>query len=266
MRRRHTEQAHTLIEALIALALAAFVVAAAVSLYRAQRSTHGASLDGMRARDAASTALALIAQSVRMAGFVPLDTPVGAASAPLFGCASARPSGDPARPGCSGATTDSDGLQVRYIGDAVSTWPTASGQVTDCLGQGVGAEVERPSIVNRYFVRNGSRSGEPELYCEGGGRPGVAQPLVEGVERLRMRYRLHDEAAWRDAGTITGAAWANVVAVEVCVEVRGTPGSRANRYVDCDGRARGVRDGRARWIARQWLSLRNGIAAEGATR
>lgn len=266
MRRRHFEQAHTLIETLIALALAAFIMAAAVSLYRAQRGTHGASLDGMRARDAASTALALIAQSVHMAGFVPLDAPAGTAIVPLFGCASARPAGDPARPGCASAATDSDGLQVRYIGDAVSTWPTASGQATDCLGQGVGAPAERPSIVNRYFVRNRSGSSEPELYCEGSGRPGVAQPLVEGIERLRMRYRLRDEAAWRDAGAIAGAAWANVAAVDICVEARGATASRAGRYVDCDGRARVVRDGRARRSARQWLSLRNGIAVEGAAR
>lgn len=264
MSRRHTEQAHTLIEALIALALAAFVVAAAVSLYRAQRGAHGTSFDGLRARDAASTALALIAQSVHMAGFVPLDAPADA-SMPLFGCTSAWPSGDPARPGCA-AAANSDGLQVRYIGDAVSTWPTANGQVTDCLGQGVGTQAERPSVVNRYFVRNRSGSTEPELYCEGSGRPGVAQPLVEGIERLRMRYRLRDEAIWRDAGAIAGSAWANVAAVEICVEARGARAARASRYVDCDGRAHEVRNDRARWIARQWLSLRNGMAVEGAMR
>ncbi|MEK6426273.1 MAG: PilW family protein [Burkholderia gladioli] len=266
MRRRHLEHAHTLIEAMIALALAAFVVAAAVSLYRVQRGAHGTSLDGMRARDAASTALALIAQSVRMAGFVPLDAPAGTAIVPLFGCASARPSGDSAQPACTGAAADSDGLQARYVGDAVSTWPTASGQATDCLGQGVGARAEQPAIVNRYFVRNRSGSSEPELYCEGSGRPGVAQPLVEGIERLRVRYRLLDEAAWRDAGAIAGSAWASVAAVEICVEARAATASRPARYIDCDGRARVAQDGRARRIARQWLSLRNGVAVEGALR
>ncbi|MBN3724667.1 PilW family protein [Burkholderia sp. Ac-20379] len=266
MKRPHIEQAHTLIETLIALALAAFVMAAAVSLYRAQRSTHGASLDGIRARDAASTALALIAQSVRMAGFVPLDASAGTAVVPVFGCTSGRPSGDSARPGCAAATADSDGLQARYIGDAVSTWPTASGQATDCLGQGVGAPAARPLIVNRYFVRNRGGSSEPELYCEGSGRPGVAQPLVDGIERLRMRYRMRNDVAWRDAAAIAGSAWASVVAVEICVEARGAAASGARRYVDCDGRVRAVRDGRGRRIARQWLSLRNGMAAAGETR
>ncbi|WP_246796888.1 PilW family protein [Burkholderia perseverans] len=262
--RKRRQRAHTLVEALVALALAAFVLAAAVALYRTQRAAYGASVDAARARDAAAVALTLVAQSVRMAGFVPLDARV-AGFAPLFGCASGRVAGDAMRPACIAETDGSDGLLVRYVGDVVSTWPTADGRVTDCLGQGVGAVGDRPLVVNRYFVRSGKSAGGPELYCEGSGRPGVAQPLVEGVERLRLRYRLRGQAAWRDASAVTAGAWREVVAIDVCVQVRGTAPAQAACYLDCDGATQRSRDGRRRWSVRRWLSLRNAGLSAGAT-
>ncbi|MBI0326182.1 PilW family protein [Burkholderia plantarii] len=262
--RRQRQRAHTLVEALVALALAAFVLAAAVALYRTQRAAYGASVDAARARDAAAVALTLVAQSVRMAGFVPLDARV-AGFAPLFGCASGRVAGDAMRPACVAETDGSDGLLMRYVGDAVSTWPTADGRATDCLGQGVGIAGDRPLIVNRYFVRSGRSAGGPELYCEGSGRPGVAQPLVEGIERLRLRYRLRGQAAWRDASALSADAWREVVAIDVCVQVRGAAPAPAARYLDCDGAEQRSRDGRRRWIARRWLSLRNAGPPVGMT-
>ncbi|QJP73694.1 PilW family protein [Burkholderia glumae] len=263
MSRWRRQRAHSLVEALVALALAAVVLAAAVALYRTQRDAYVASVDAARARDAAAVALTLVAQSVRMAGFVPLDMRM-AGFAPLFGCASARAAGDAMRPACVAATDGSDGLLVRYVGDVRSTWPTADGRVTDCLGQGVGAAGDRPLVVNRYFVRQGRSAGVPELYCEGSGRPGVAQPLVEGIERLRLRYRLRGRPAWRDASVLAADAWREVVAIEVCVQVRGTAPAPAGRYIDCDGISQTSRDGRRHWIARRWLSLRNTGAPVGA--
>ncbi len=261
---RRRQRAHTLVETLIALVLAAFVLAAAMSLYRVQRSVHGASVEAAHVRDAATTALELIAQSIRLAGFAPIDWPRHARFLPLFGCTAARPAGDAWLPDCTAAMPGSDGLLVRFVGDTISTSPTASGLVTDCLGQGVGQASAHPLVVNRYFVRTSGSTGEPELYCEGSGRPGIAQPLVEGVERLRLRYWLRDRREWRDASSIAGEAWAGVLAVEVCVQVRGMPSASATRFVDCSGSAQAVRDGRPRWIARRWFALRNPVADRGA--
>ena len=263
MSRRRRCRAHTLVEALVALVLAALVMTTALSLYRTQRAAHVSSIEAVRARDAAATALTLIARSVRMAGFSPLDASGGVPFAPLFGCSAGRPSGEALRPGCAGAGASSDGLLVRYVGDTISTWPTSGGLVTDCLGQGVGDGDAAPLVVDRYFVRASSVTGEPELYCEGSGHSGTAQPLVEGVERLRVRYRLRGRAAWDEASSRGDDAGQRVQAVEVCGQARGAAGSRMRRYTDCDGRSQPVHDGRARWISRRWLAVRNAAFMDG---
>ena len=54
-------------------------------------------------------------------------------------------------------------------------------------------------VVNRFFARVSASTGEPELYCEGNGKTGSAQPLVEGVERVRIRYWLAGASAAIDA-------------------------------------------------------------------
>jgi type IV pilus assembly protein PilW len=85
---------------------------------------------------------------------------------------------------------------------------------------------------------------------------------VEGIERLRLRYRLRGQAAWRDASALAADAWREVVAIDICVQVRGTAPTPAARYLDCDGATQRSGDGRRRWIARRWLSLRNaGLSA-----
>ncbi|WP_420957140.1 PilW family protein [Burkholderia gladioli] len=92
---------------------------------------------------------------------------------------------------------------------------------------------------------------------------GTAQPLVEGVERLRVRYRLRGRAAWDEASSLVNDAWQRVQAVEVCVQARGAVGSRMRRYTDCDGRSQPIHDGRGRWISRRWLAVRNAAFMDG---
>jgi type IV pilus assembly protein PilW len=246
--------AHTLLELLIAMTLATMISGAAFALYRAHRVSYAASTEAARVRAAARAALALVGAQLQMAGFAPPGTLlVGGAG--LFGCTRARPAG--ADPACIPLAGGSDGVLVRYVGDALSTWPTADGQASDCLGQGVGAVA---LVVNRYYARVSPSTGEPELYCEGSGRPGVGQPLVEGVEQLRLRYRLRGMDGWRDAAAVA-PRWAEVVAVALCVQVRGAPSGRPVRYVDCDGRVQVARDTRPRLVLRHRVAIRNQEAA-----
>ncbi|AHI72894.1 type IV pillus assembly protein [Burkholderia thailandensis] len=254
-------RAHTLIEVMIAMALGLMILLAAMTLYRVQRAAYSAAADAARLRDAAQAALALISQQIQLAGFVPLDA-LDARSVPgLFGCAAGRPVGADGQLACDSLASGSDGLVVRYVGDGVSTWPTASGRATDCLGQGVGVADAQPLIVNRFYARVSASTGEPELYCEGSGRPGIAQPLVEGVERLRLRYRLHGAARWIDAQALSADDWTDVTAVSVCVQVRGMRTGRAARYVDCEGRAASAPDTRARLSLRRYVAVRNRAGA-----
>ncbi|MDE1183416.1 PilW family protein [Paraburkholderia sp.] len=253
---------HTLIELAIAVVLGLLVTAGAVSLYRSQRAAFTRAADDVQIREAGLTALTLIGQQIQMAGFAPADATPGATPPTLSGCTAARPSGGDESLSCETLAGRSDGIAVRYIGDTVSTWPSATGQPTDCLGQIVGvgsaaAGAQGVLIVNRYYAKPSASTGEPELYCEGNGKTGSAQPLVEGVERLRFRYWIDGTPGALDASAVTSSQWADVVAVDMCVLVRGAPQARRVRYVDCDGVSTLGTDLRARQTFWRRVAVRN---------
>ncbi|WGS50521.1 PilW family protein [Paraburkholderia sp. D15] len=266
MRRRlFLAPGHTLLEFVIAVALGLLVTAAAVSLYTAQRTAFDQASDATRIREAGLTALTLIGQQLQMAGFVPADVVRYDAPAPLFGCSGGRPTGADVSPGCESLPSRSDGVLIRYVGDNISTWASTAGQVTDCLGQAVttshAALGDRGvPVVNRYFARVSTSTGEPELYCEGNGKAGSAQPLVEGVERVRLRYWLADRADAIEASAVTAGQWSSVVAVDLCVLVRGAARAQHGRYVDCDGVSALVPDGRARQAFWRRVAIRNSVS------
>ena len=119
------------------MALGLVVTAGAVrSIRRSGRAFEHAS-DAMRMREAGLTALTLIGQQLQMAGFVPADVVRYDGPPPLFGCSGGRPTGADDSLACETLPSHSDGVAVRYVGDNVSTWPSTSGQATDCLGQAV---------------------------------------------------------------------------------------------------------------------------------
>jgi type IV pilus assembly protein PilW len=231
---------HTLVELLIAMALGLVVTAGAVSLYSSQRAAFERAGNAMRIREAGLAALSLIGQQLQMAGFVPAYVASYSGPPPLSGCSGGRPTGADDSLACTSLASRSDGVAVRYVGDSVSTWPSASGNVTDCLGQAVAGNsaafgAQGALVVNRYFASVSTSTGEPELYCEGSGKVGSAQPLVEGVERVRVRYWLANALSAVDASAVAADQWTKVVAVDLCVLVRGSPQGQRSRYVDCDG-------------------------------
>lgn len=261
---RHSESGcgHTLVEFVIAMALGLIVTAGAVSLYTTQRRAFEHASDALRIREAGLTALTLIGQQLQMAGFVPADVARYSSLPPIFGCSGGRPMGADDSLACETLSGRSDGVAVRYIGDSISTWPSTSGQTTDCLGQAVtGSNAalggQGVLVVNRYFARVSASTGEPELYCEGNGKAGSAQPLVEGVERLRIKYWLAGGLAAVDASAVTADQWAKIVALDLCVLVRGAPRGQPSRYVDCDGVSTLAVDSRPRQTFSRRLAIRN---------
>lgn len=253
---------HTLIELMAALALGALVVGGALTLYLAQRTAYVRAVDAAVLEEGAEVALSVLGRQIQLAAYAPLGEPRPAG---LFGCADGRPSGMPDAPSCVPSESGSDGVLVRYVGDTVSTWPSAHGQASDCLGQGLGAP--EALVVNRFYARTSSTSGRPELYCEGNGRPGVGQPVVEGVERLGFRYWAR--GAWRDALSVED--WKQVAAVEICVQMLGAArAGAANRAAaaglpgstDCHGRPMAARAGGSgptpvRRVFRRYVAIRN---------
>jgi type IV pilus assembly protein PilW len=253
---------HTLVEVVIALALGLVVTAGAVSLYRSQRAALGGAGDALQMREAGLAALTLIAQQLQMTGFVPADASQPQQRPTLFGCSSARPTGADDNLTCEALASHSDGVAIRYVGDNISTWPSSTGQSTDCLGQAVNAGntafgAGRVLVVNRFYAKQSGSTSEFELYCDGNGKSGSAQPLVEGVERLRVKYWLAGAQSALDASAIASPQWANVVAVDLCVLVRGAPQGRHSRYVDCDGASVTGTDLRVRQAFWRRVALRN---------
>jgi type IV pilus assembly protein PilW len=262
IRRRHFARAHTLLELVIAMALGLVVTVGAVSLYTTQRRAFEYASNAMRIRDAGLTALTLIGQQLQMAGFTPADIVGYDGPPPLFGCSGGRPTGADDSPACTKLSSGSDGVVVRYVGDSVSTWQSTSGQATDCLGQSVTGTAAVPAdqgvlIVNRFFASVSGSTGEPELYCEGNGNAGTAQPLVEGVESVRIKFWLAGAPDAIAASAVPADQWAEIVAVDLCVLVRGAPQAQHSRYVDCDGVSVLGADLRPRQAFSRRVALRN---------
>jgi type IV pilus assembly protein PilW len=262
MQRVSSIRGHTLLELTIAVALGLVVTAGAVSLYRSQRATYQHASDAAQLREAGMTALTLIGQQLQMAGFTPADDlqPAASGQVALFGCSGARPVGADERLTCETLPGRSDGIAIRYTADNVSTWPSTGGQSTDCLGQGVVkalATAPGVPVVNRFYAKASGSTGEPELYCEGSGKVGFSQPLVEGIERLRFRYWLAGALAPLEAAALTPAQWSSVVAVDLCVLVRGMRDTQPGRYVDCEGVSSIGADRRARQVFWRRVAIRN---------
>jgi len=252
---------HTLLELVIAVALGLVVVAGAVVAYRSQHQAFVLASDAARIHEAGMNALMLVGEQIQNAGYVPANASQELGGPAIFGCSGGRPGGEDDHITCASLPSGSDGVAVRYIGDTVSTWPSAAGQVTDCLGQAVGADgadgADGVVVVNRYHANTSSSTLEPELYCAGSGRAGTAQSLVEGVEKLRLRYWLAGGVQPVDASALTLDAWSAVTAVDLCVQVRGAPFPRKVVYVDCDGVSKNATDGRARQTFWRHVALRN---------
>ncbi len=268
--KRHSGHGHSLIELLIATALGIFVVGAAALLYHAQREAASLLADAASIRDAGITALLLIGQQIEMAGFVPPDRSgndadrfdyVGIGPS-IFGCG-LGPGLGPATSGadrstCLSVTGGADAVTVSYVDDGVSTWPSAARAATDCLGQRVGEAGERVVITNRFFVEL-DEAGGSQLYCHGNG--GNKQPVVAGIERLSVRYWLRGATAPVEAQSVAAGGWSDVVAVDLCVLVRGARVVSGNHYVDCDGASAPSTDGRARQTFSRRVAVRNNEGA-----
>jgi type IV pilus assembly protein PilW len=263
-------QGHTLVELLIALSLSTFILYAIFSLHQAQQSALRQLHTQARQTEAALNALHVMSTHLQLSGFTPMShIPL---SASLFGCTAGRPIGPIDSPHCkSDSVLYSDGLQLTYLADQDSTPTNSQGQPTDCLGQALITPSSNKSVdtlphpqtgawsTQRFFVQKSPSTGKPELYCEGSGRPGIAQPIIEGVERLQVRYRLTSSDKIIDAAALSLNTWPKIAAVQLCVVMRDvthikTPGAS---YTDCDGLHRLSEDGILRTALSTWVAIHN---------
>jgi type IV pilus assembly protein PilW len=178
-------------------------------------------------------------------------------------------------------TTGTDSLAVTYEADIYNTVKTSATPPlpTDCLGQAltavsysaasvppikkwngtaaVAADVTYYVAENRFYIATASGIG-PSLYCKGNGGA-TAQPLVENVENLQIRYGTQDDPAdpvnIKLGGYLTATEvaaltlanvpndapnrWNKVVTARICIVVRSgqpvVPDAVSGQYYDCDG-------------------------------
>jgi type IV pilus assembly protein PilW len=168
---------------------------------------------------------------------------------------------------CAGtASTSPDSIAISYEADAYDTIKTSGGAATDCLGSALtsytataiaagGADATFTVADNRFYIA--SAGTVPSLYCRGIATS-VAQPLVENVEDLQLRYgavvpsatpaTTDTIAGYRAAveiePTSTPAAtaktnWGRILTVRICVVVRSenpvVADANSGRYYKCDG-------------------------------
>lgn len=295
----------TLIELLISLTIGLIVLAAGSMVYVYSGRSSGVSAIGTQLNEDGVLAMNYLQSQIRQAGYS--QKAVKNSQGALFSGAAIR--------GCSGgfkknkltagyreeyadtrceASGTSDALLVRYEADVFNTFPNASGNPTNCNGEGITTTEASPVGMlpatyrladNRFFLLNGS------LQCAGsmGASINTSQPLFANVEQMVLRYGVAEQPSLEQASTfdatyhqivayMTAAEidqlatakvgadaiddrWGRVLSVRICLLVRSpdpvNDASNANTYTDCNNVTQEANDNRLRRTFVSTVMLRN---------
>ncbi|MGE0329798.1 MAG: PilW family protein [Ramlibacter sp.] len=249
----------SLVELMVSIAIGLVITIAVVSSYIGSLGATRVAEAQVRMNEDAQAALAILGQTIRMAGNNPkqqdyaTDSPRNPITTTFIirGCDGTFGNIDLAATydalTCAGSGGP-DSIAVRYEADRYNTVPnTAGGLPTDCLGQdlpvltGKAFKNPTPSVEsdvtytvadNRFYVTS-TASLSPGLYCKGNGNAN-GQRLVENVEDLQFEYGTAPIAATSSltvAGYIGATAvdalsltfsdnWSKVLTVRICVLIR----------------------------------------------
>ena len=276
---------------MVALAIGLSVVGALIAAYVAS-SQSGRRNDAMvQIAEDAALALGVMRQQVAQAGFSTTRGALGGSlvlhSFPAVAGCEAAAFADlqasifvPAN--CAPASTDpsaSDTLEVAYE-RSVLPGPSSNGilggsggrEPLDCLGNTFPKTADAANgdywlDDSKFFVANGS------LECHGPGNAAGAA-VVQNVETLQVRYGMAaapagapgaNQVIYYDVAPPPGSPlWANVVAVQLCVQVRSAtkvldaPATRTlGGWIDCANVARTATDGHMRRSFSTTIALQN---------
>ena len=271
---RKLDSGYSLVELLIAMAIGLVLLGAILSIYLGTSVAGRQSNTVSRMSEDAGIALETLARHIRMAGYSePLlmagrNAATANAAGQLAQFADSNLTGEGLK-GCDGgfdsttadwnnlacksSTTGPDAIAVRYQGDQYNTEPNASNNATDCLGQAVtgttaSAVSGSPAYVlvqARFFIND-----KQELSCAGNGNASLsAQPLVGGVEKMRLLYGIASDSTENQIVRFATAAqvnalggtseqnWGQVVAVRICIQMVSTneDQGKAVPFHNCDG-------------------------------
>lgn len=240
-----------LVELMIGLAIAAIAIAAAIASLLIVRDATGAVSDMSQLQQQAAHALRVLGLQIRPAGSLALQASdaAGTQNVPLFQFVAMSPA------------LEEDGITIVHGEDgsngndslrlAQLAPPLLPSQHHDCLGQKVAA--------GQRMEASFQVDGKGSLKCKSSS--GQNQPLVAGVAAFKLRYRVRHGfqiRSLRAAEVEQARLWSAVIALEVCLDLRGDERAAAyeGRYTDCAGQS-AASGGRLHLVTRQLFRLRS---------
>lgn len=209
----------SLVEILVGLAIALFLLGGLFSLFQATNQTFRAQDQLASLQDNERLAMTLLTNAVQSAGFFPIPDAAGniVAATSALGATTTAPifAAGQGLTATHSATAPGDSLTARYIGD---------GATTNCVG---GTTASGTQAVGQFSV-----NAQNELTCAlNGGSP---QPLVKGVSNLQALFGVATTNAGSADEYFTAnnvANWGNVVSVRITLTfvnpLAGQPGQPA---------------------------------------
>ena len=291
-RRRPAAAGFTLIEMMVALAIGLAVVGALIAAYLASFASGRHTDATVQITEDAALALNVMRQQVAQAGF---SQPHGAGGGGLVlhafpaivGCAAANFADlkvailapDNCKPGDPDAAA-SDSLEVAYEGSVLPgkasngiLGGSGGAQPLDCLGNSF-AKTHDDATGDDYWLNDSKfYVADGSLYCHGPGNAAGAA-LVQNVEALQVTYGMAAAPAgspgagqiiYYDRAPRPGSPlWANVVSVNLCVQVRSASKvldknstATLGGWIDCRNAQRTAADGYIRRTFTTTIVLQN---------
>ena len=288
----------SLVELMVGLVIGIVLSMAAAALYLGTRDMSRGSQAITDVNETGKIALEMIGREIQKAGFYPAqfgmtwttnndaagsyyngkDATKVVFNSGLFGCDGANY--DPATKACGTTAADKpDSIIVNYFASTEFGSTSLLGNTNDCNRKPVSNDTDNSSrntsglplfVSNRFGIvsettsykdTDGNTVSAKSLGCQGNGSDAaVAQPALQGVDDLVIRYGLYDGDGMADgvgqsptkfmtAANVSAqpdvsgrTAWQRVTAVSVCVLVRSVANGRqedktgsVRTYTDCRG-------------------------------
>lgn len=268
----------SLIELLVGIAIGLLVVLAALGTIVLNRTSSNTISDTAALTGQANNALRQITFALRQAGALEpsLDarSPAPAANAMhtaifvLAQVTDAQPTTVRCREAPGTCSTNPETLIVSYLNRNPPGATTDSAVTRDCQGAGVATPGEQ---INNFFTltsgelrcRSTTGRGIDVAATTGASDLSAAQAIIQNVEAFQMRYLVdqgNNTMLWQRADAIqTAGTWDQVVAAEICLQVRGTVNHGSlmtGTYTDCAGTTQNHSQF-LRLVVRQTVQLRN---------